>query len=55
VAAAEGALTEPAIRRQLAVRRTTPAGGGPAPHAALIRSEVGRWGRVVREGNIRPD
>jgi len=55
VAAAEGALTDPTIRRQLAERGTTPAGGGPAPHAALIRSEVGRWGRVVREGNIRPD
>ena len=42
-------------RRQLAERGTTPAGGGPAPYAALIRAEVERWGRVVREGNIRVD
>ncbi len=55
VAAAEGALADPAMRRQLAERGTTPAGGGPVPYAALIRSEVERWGRVVREGNIRPD
>lgn len=55
VAAAEGALADPAIRRQLAERGTTPAGGGPAPYAALIRSEVERWARVVREGNVRVD
>jgi tripartite-type tricarboxylate transporter receptor subunit TctC len=42
-------------RRQLAERGTTPAGGGPAPNAALIRAEVERWGRVVRERNIRVD
>lgn len=55
VAAAEAALADPAIRRQLAERGTTPAGGGPAPYATLIRAEVERWARVVREGNIRAD
>jgi tripartite-type tricarboxylate transporter receptor subunit TctC len=55
VAAAEGALADPGIRRQLAERGTTPAGGGPAPYAALIRAEVERWARVVREGNVRVD
>ncbi len=55
VAAAEGALGDPAIRRQLADRGTTPAGGGPLPYAALIHAEVERWGRLVREGNIRAD
>jgi len=42
-------------RRQLAERGTTPAGGGPVPYGALIRAEVERWGRVVREGDIRVD
>lgn len=55
VAAAEGALADPAIRRQLAERGTTPAGGGPAPYTALIRAEVERWARVVREGNVQVD
>ena len=55
VAAAEAALADPAIRAQLAARGTTPAGGGPAPYAALIRAERERWGRLVREGNIQAD
>lgn len=55
VAAAEGAMADPNVRRQLAERGTTPAGGGPARYAALIRSERERWARVVREGNIQAD
>lgn len=58
VAAAGAALADPAIRTQLAARGTTPpgpAGGGPAPYAALIRAERERWGRLVREGGIQAD
>ncbi len=55
VAAAEAALADPGIRRQLAERGTTPAGGGPGAYAALIRAERERWARVVREGNISAD
>ena len=55
VTAAEAALADPAIRAQLAARGTTPAGGGPAPYAALIRAERERWGRLVREGGIQAD
>ena len=55
VAAAEAALADPAIRAQLAARGTTPAGGGLAPYAALIRAERERWGRLVREGGIQAD
>jgi tripartite-type tricarboxylate transporter receptor subunit TctC len=54
-AAAEAAMANPELRRQLAERGTTPRGGGPAPYAALIRSERERWARVVREGNIQAD
>jgi tripartite-type tricarboxylate transporter receptor subunit TctC len=55
VAATEAAMANPELRRQLAERGTTPRGGGPAPYAALIRSERERWARVVREGNIQAD
>jgi tripartite-type tricarboxylate transporter receptor subunit TctC len=55
VAAAEAAMGDPAIRRQLAERGTTPTGGGPEPYARLIRAERERWARVVREGNIQVD
>ena len=55
VAAAEAAMADPTIRRQLAERGTTPTGGGPIPYAALIRAERERWARVVRDGNIQVD
>lgn len=55
VAAAEAAMADPNIRRQLAERGTTPTGGGPTPYAALIRAERERWARVVRDGNIQAD
>jgi tripartite-type tricarboxylate transporter receptor subunit TctC len=54
-AAAEAAMANPELRRQLAERGTTPRGDGPAVYAALIRRERERWARVVREGNIRAD
>jgi tripartite-type tricarboxylate transporter receptor subunit TctC len=54
-AAAEAAMANPELRRQLAERGTTPRGGGPAAYAALIRSERERWARVVREGNVQAD
>jgi len=55
VAAAEAAMADPVIRRQLAERGTTPTGGGPTPYAKLIREERERWARVVRDGNIQAD
>lgn len=54
-AAAEAALNDANLRRQLAERGTTPRGGGPAAYAALVRSERERWARVVREGNVQAD
>ncbi len=55
VGAAEASLADATIRRQLAERGTTPAGGGPAAYATLIRAERERWARVVREGNVQAD
>ncbi|CAH0183305.1 tripartite tricarboxylate transporter substrate binding protein [Roseomonas sp. CECT 9278] len=54
-AAAQAALADPAVRRQLAERGTTPRGGPPADYAALVTSERARWRRVVRDGNVRAD
>ena len=54
-AAAQAALADPAVRRQLAERGTTPRGGPPADYAALVTSERARWLRVVRDGNVRVD
>jgi tripartite-type tricarboxylate transporter receptor subunit TctC len=54
-AAAQAALADPAVRRQLAERGTTPRGGPPADYAALVTSERARWLRVVRDGSVRVD
>jgi tripartite-type tricarboxylate transporter receptor subunit TctC len=54
-AAAQAALADPAVRRQLAERGTTPRGGAPADYAALVTAERARWLRVVREGNVQAD
>jgi tripartite-type tricarboxylate transporter receptor subunit TctC len=54
-AAAQAALADPAMRRQLAERGTTPRGGPPADYAALVTAERARWLRVVRDGNVQAD
>ena len=54
-AAAQAALADPAVRRQLAERGTTPRGGPPADYAALVTAERARWLRVVRDGNVQVD
>lgn len=51
-AAALAALSDATLRRELAERGTTPAGGSPADYARLVASERARWARVVREGNV---
>jgi tripartite-type tricarboxylate transporter receptor subunit TctC len=54
-AAAQAALADPAVRRQLAERGTTPRGGPPADYAALVTAERARWLRVVRDGSVQAD
>ena len=44
------------VRRRLAPLGMGPAGNeGPAEFGALLKSEVDRWGKVVREAGIRAD
>jgi tripartite-type tricarboxylate transporter receptor subunit TctC len=54
-AAAQAALADPALRRQLAERGTTPRGGPPEAYARLVTAELERWRRVVATANVRAD
>lgn len=48
-------LKDPAIRRSLSDQGAEPMTSTPAEYAALIRDEVAKWGRVVRESGARID
>ena len=54
-AAAQAALADPALRRQLAERGTTPRGGPPEAYARLVNEELVRWRRVVATANVKAD
>jgi tripartite-type tricarboxylate transporter receptor subunit TctC len=54
-AAAQAALADPALRRQLAERGTTPRGGPPEAYARLVKAELERWRRVVATANVKAD
>ncbi|HEY4252743.1 MAG TPA: tripartite tricarboxylate transporter substrate binding protein [Roseomonas sp.] len=49
------ALTLPAVLQRLAEDGAEPAPSTPEEFAAQIRSEIGRWGELVRATNMRPD
>ena len=48
-------LKEPAIRRSLSEQGAEPMTSTPAEYAALIRDEVSKWGKVVRESGAKID
>ncbi len=54
-AAFNEALADPAVRKRLAEIDLEPAGGSGADYGALIRSESERWGRMIREKNIKAE
>jgi tripartite-type tricarboxylate transporter receptor subunit TctC len=49
------ALAEPDMRDKLIRSGAMPASTSTAEFAALMREELARWGRVVREKNIKAD
>ncbi|MGR6805197.1 tripartite tricarboxylate transporter substrate binding protein [Sphaerotilus natans] len=49
------ALQNPELRRRLGDEGADAVGGSPEQFAALIRDEIPRWGRVVRESGARID
>jgi tripartite-type tricarboxylate transporter receptor subunit TctC len=54
-APAQAALADPAVRRRLGERGTTPRGTPPADCAALVTAERARRLGVARDGNVRAD
>jgi tripartite-type tricarboxylate transporter receptor subunit TctC len=54
-AAFNEALNDPAVRKRLAEIDLDHAGGSGAEYGALIRSESERWGRLIRDKNIKAE
>ena len=53
--AAAAALADGEVRRLLHEQGAIPGGNSPEEFGAFIRSEVGKWGEVIRRNNITPD
>ena len=49
------ALQNPELRKKLGDEGADPAGGTPEQFAALIRDEIPRWGKVVKESGAKID
>jgi len=49
------ALSDPAMREQLANEGAAPAAGSAADFAAFVRDDVKRWAPIVRQSGARPD
>jgi tripartite-type tricarboxylate transporter receptor subunit TctC len=49
------ALQAPDMRERLATLAFEPVGGTPQQFAAYLKTEIAKWGRVVRESNIKPE
>lgn len=49
------ALQQPALQKKLGDEGADPAGGTPEEFAALIRDEIPRWGKVVKESGAKID
>jgi len=54
-AAALKALAAPEVAERLNALASPPQGGTPEAFGALIRSEVEKWARVIRAGNVKTD
>jgi tripartite-type tricarboxylate transporter receptor subunit TctC len=53
-AATVAALAEPAVREKLEAGGVVVVGSTPDELASFLRSELDRWGQVIREANIKP-
>jgi tripartite-type tricarboxylate transporter receptor subunit TctC len=47
------ALNDPTIREKLLASGALPAPTSPDEFAEFLRSELAKWGRVVRDNNIK--
>lgn len=48
-------LTMPEVSQRLLSQSTEPVGNSPAQFAAFIKSEHAKWGKVIRDANVRID
>jgi len=48
-------MASPDIRDKMVAIGTEPVGSTPEDFGQYIKSENAKWGRIIREGNIRPD
>jgi tripartite-type tricarboxylate transporter receptor subunit TctC len=53
--AANQALAAPEVRERLETLAFEPVGGTPRDFADYLKAEIPKWGKVVREGNIRAE
>jgi tripartite-type tricarboxylate transporter receptor subunit TctC len=48
-------LQSPALKQQLVLQGLEPTPSTPAEFDAYLRSEVAKWGKVIKAANVRPD
>jgi tripartite-type tricarboxylate transporter receptor subunit TctC len=48
-------LATPDVRERLSAMAFEPVGGTPQQFADYIKTETVKWGKIVRDGNIKPD
>ncbi len=48
-------LASPRFRQALEAQGAVPGGGTPEQMARFLESEIAKWAKVIRDGNIRPD
>jgi len=49
------ALASPDVKERFPALGFTPVGGSPEEFSSLIRSDMDRWGKVIRAANLKPD
>ena len=49
------ALQQPELKKRLGDEGADPLGGTPEQFAQLIRDDIGRWGKIVKESGVRLD
>ena len=48
-------LTMPEVRDKLAEQGIETSGSSPEALAATVKSEIAKWAKVIKEGNIKPE
>jgi tripartite-type tricarboxylate transporter receptor subunit TctC len=48
-------LKMPDVQAKLVAQGAIPAGGTSQEFAAFIKAEIGKWGKVIRDNNVRPE